>query len=88
MNWLSQRKELKKKKTNKTIISGSLVKDYSIAYRITDKSSFKLTNKLLEELLKESKIAKKLPLLVLGIRKNDKEMFMIEGIVKVKKYER
>jgi len=76
---------VKKIKTNKAIKNGSRIKDYSILYKITDKLSFKLTNKLLEKLLKESKIAKKLPLLVLGIKRNEKEMFMIEGKLTIKK---
>jgi len=80
-------------KVSKTIASGSLwfnkgdlhYKDYVIECKYTDKKSFRITANLLEKLWEESLTINKEPLLVIGIKRNDKEMFVLNCLVKIER---
>jgi hypothetical protein len=76
-------------KVQKTIASGGLWFNkadlrsgaYSIECKFTDKSSYRVSLEVLEKLWNESLTAGKLPLLEIGIRRNDNQIFKIQGLV-------
>ncbi len=77
----------------KTINSGAIVwdkgdlktDDYLIECKYTDKKSFRITAKILEKLWDESFSSNKLPRLIVGISRNDKELFIINCNVEIKR---
>jgi len=77
----------------KTINSGAIVwdkgdlktDDYLIECKYTDKKSFRITAKILEKLWDEAFSSNKLPRLIVGISRNDKELFIINCNVEIKR---
>jgi Holliday junction resolvase len=57
----------------------SKVEDCCIECKFTDKKGFKVTLEMLEKLWNQSLVAKKKPLLVVGVRRNDNEVFVLTG---------
>ena len=51
----------------------------------SDKSSIKITNNMLEKLISMAKETKKTPYLILGIKRNEKESFLLKGILTIEK---
>jgi hypothetical protein len=60
-------------------------KDKIIEYIYTDKKGFKITLDFLEKLLDKSKSLNKEPLLVLSIKKNDKEIITLKCMVQIER---
>ena len=52
--------------------------DYVIECKYTDKKGIKVTLDILEKLCEKSKNLKKLPLLILGIKRNETENFLLK----------
>jgi Holliday junction resolvase len=63
--------KLKSKETLKT-------EDYVIECKYTDKSGIKITLAMLEKLCKKAKSLNKIPRLVLGIKKNETQNFLLK----------
>lgn len=59
--------------------------DYCIEIKHTDKKSFRVTLKILEKIWEEALDANKLPKLVIGIPRNEKELFILTCNVEVRK---
>ncbi len=80
-------------KAQKTINSGGLwhqatdlqMSDFCIECKFTDKKSFSITTNILEKLWNQALDASKEPLLEIGIRRNDKEIFKIQALVTIEK---
>ena len=80
-------------KVSKTIASGSLwfnkgdlhYKDYMIECKYTDKKSYRITLNLLEKLWQQALTINKEPLLVIGIKRNDEEMFVLTCSLKLER---
>lgn len=49
------------------------------AFKLSDKQSIKICLECLEKLWKQSKDAEQVPQLVIGVRRNDNELFVITG---------
>jgi len=58
---------------------------YSIEYIYKDSEGFRLTNKLLERVLKSAKNVHKKPKLIIDIPRNIKERILLEIFISVKK---
>lgn len=73
------------KKVVKTIRSGALwfapsdinYQDYIIECKFTEKKSFRITLNMIEKLWNQSLSLNKEPLLVIGIKRNERETFII-----------
>jgi Holliday junction resolvase len=61
------------------------MEDFVIECKFTDKKSFRITLKTLEKLWNQALDANKEPILEIGIRRNDNEIFKIQGMVTVEK---
>lgn len=61
------------------------INKYNIEYIDTGKEGFRITNKLLERIIKESKRIKKDTKLVIVIKRNDKENFILNIDLELKK---
>ena len=80
-------------KVQKCINSGALhfdkgdlkTENFVIECKYTDKKGFRISDKILEKLWNDSLESNKLPKLVIGISRNDKEMFIISCNVEVHK---
>jgi len=80
-------------KVQKCINSGQLwfqksdlsMDDFAIECKFTDKKGFKITLTILEKLWNEALNASKEPLLEIGIRRNDKEIFKLQAILSLEK---
>ena len=59
--------------------------EYIIEAKYTDKKSYRISDKVLEKLWNDALEANKLPKLIIGISKNDKEMFIINCNIEVHK---
>ena len=57
--------------------------NYCTVFQLSDTSNCKVGLATLEKLWNESMKANKKPLIVLGVRRNDNELFMITGEVKL-----
>lgn len=76
-------------KCKKTIGSGQFwfskgdlqYKDYVIECKFTDKKGFRITLNILEKLWKEALEAQKEPILEIGIRRNENEIFKLQCLV-------
>jgi len=87
------KQEKKGNKFEKTIASGALwwnkgdirYGDYCIECKFTEKKGFRVSKQILEKLWNDSLDASKEPLLIIGIDRNDNEMFVVEGRVTVRK---
>ncbi len=64
----------RKKCVKKTIIQFD---DFCTHFAMTDKESYKICLPMLEKLYNEALNANKRPLLVLGVRRNDREVFTL-----------
>jgi len=62
--------------------------DRCTEYSLTDKKRLTVCLPTLEKLWNEALNANKQPFIVLGIRRNDEEVFTIEGILSVEKQRR
>ena len=62
--------------------------EFCTFFRMTDKDSFKICVTMLENLYKQATSADKKPLLVLGIRRNDTEVFTLTGELTIEKQRR
>jgi len=60
-------------------------KDYCIEVKYTDKKSFSITAGILEKIWNEALAANKEPMIMIGIPKDDNNLFMIEGRIIVKR---
>lgn len=56
-----------------------------IENKITDKNNLKITAKALETLWRKAKKINKKPCLILGIRKNENEIFVLQCFLDIKK---
>ena|SRR3990167_2129262 len=80
-------------KVRKTIMSGGLPTDpLDLAYdgkaievKITDQKSYRITLKLLEKMWEQSLNAQKIPYLIIGIPRNDRELFMLHVNISIKR---
>jgi hypothetical protein len=72
---------MSKLKSNKKLKT----EDYVIDCKYSDKKGFKITLELLESLIEKSNSLKKLPLLVLGLKRNENENFLLECTIKIEK---
>ena len=78
-------------KVVKTINSGSMwfdktdlkTSDYCIEVKFTEKKGYRITLQSLEKLWEQSLNANKLPKLIVGIRRNDKEIFILNCNIEV-----
>lgn len=59
--------------------------DICIVNKITDENNLKLTLKALETLWRKAKKISKKPCLILGIRRNDSEIFLLQCFLNIKK---
>lgn len=59
-----------------------------IECKFTDKKSYRIPLKVLEKLWEEALDSNKLPRLVIGIRRNNEEVFIINGDVSVERIRR
>jgi len=74
------------KKVSQNINSGSMwfqkgdisFQDYCIECKTTNKKGFKITQQIIEKLWNESLDASKEPLLIIGIPRNETQIFMLE----------
>lgn len=92
-----QNKGLKfENKVQKTIRSGGLwfqkqdlhMEDFCIEVKFTDKKSFRISNKILEKLWNEALEINKEPLLTIGIRRNEDEIFYLDCCLSIKKFKK
>ena len=75
----------------KTINSGGLwfdkgdikYKDFLIECKFTEKKGFRITLTLLEKIWREALDVSKDPLIVIGIRRNEKEIFTLTGKLEI-----
>lgn len=58
---------------------------YSIEYIYKDSEGFRLNNKSIEKLLRESKKVNKQPKLIIDIPRNEKERIVLEIFISIKK---
>lgn len=73
------------KNVQKSINSGSLwfspldldYKDYCVEVKYTDLKGFRITKKLLEKIWGQALDMQKLPLLVIGIKRNEEQIFSL-----------
>jgi hypothetical protein len=80
-------------KVQKCINSGQLwfqksdlsMDNFVIECKFTDKKGFKITTSILEKLWNEALNASKEPILEIGIRRNDKEIFKLQAILSLEK---
>jgi len=72
---------MSKVKSNKKLKT----EDYVIDCKYSDKKGIKITLELLESLVEKSNNLKKLPLLILGLKRNDTENFLLECNIKIEK---
>ena len=63
-------------------------KNYCTEFKMTDKKSFKLCLCVLEKLWQQAIDAKQDPQIVLGMRRNDDEIFTITGKLEIEKQKR
>ena len=76
----------------KTIASGVLwfnkgdlhYKNYMVECKFTDKQSFRITKSLLEKIWEQALAMNKEPLLIIGIKRNDKETFILNCSITIK----
>lgn len=81
------------KKVQKAINSGALwfskgdlsTDNYVIECKYTDKLSYRITQKTLEKLWNDAFDSGKLPYFVIGISRNDKEMFILSCNLEIKR---
>lgn len=62
--------------------------DFCTVFFMSDKQEYRISQTKLEKLWNEAKNANKRPLIVVGIRRNDKEVFMITGELKLENQRR
>jgi hypothetical protein len=74
--------KMRKKKCTATKIK---FEDFCSHFNMTDKDSFKICRVMLENVWNQSLNANKRPLIVIGIRRNDNEVFTITGELTVEK---
>lgn len=80
-------------KVQTTINSGGLwfnkgdlqMENFCIEAKFTDNKSFSITVNILEKLWNQALDANKEPLLEIGIRRNEKEIFKIQALVTIEK---
>lgn len=96
---MSRRKTNQKKgsdfenKVAKTLGSGNLwfqkgdlnYEDYCIECKVTDKKGFRISDSILEKLWNQALNSNKEPLIIIGIPRNDDELFIIEGRVNLER---
>jgi len=58
---------------------------YTIKYIYKDSEGFRLNNKDIEKLLKDSKIVNKQPKLIIDLPRNEQERFVLEIFIKIKR---
>ena len=88
-----KKKKKKQNKVKKTIRSGAFVfapssidyKDYIVDVKFTDKKKYSITLNMLEKLLEESIRMNKKSLLKIGIKRNDKEIFVLECKIRLER---
>ena len=81
------------RKIEKCINSGALSFDkgdlktsvFIIEAKFTDKKGFRISDKILEKLWSDALESNKLPKLIIGISRNDKEMFIISCNIEIHK---
>ena len=61
---------------------------YCVECKMTDKKSFPITLTILEKLWSQSLNANKEPLVVIGIRRNDDDVFILTGSIRIEKQRR
>ena len=59
--------------------------DYSIEFKYTDKKGFRISLKLLEKIWNQALDVNKEPLLQIGIRRNEDEIFIINCEIELKR---
>jgi hypothetical protein len=80
-------------KVQKTIASGRFwsskgdlrCEDYCIECKYTDKKGFRLTTAILEKLWSQALDSSKEPMISIGIKRNDNEIFIVEGLLRVER---
>lgn len=82
----------RQKKLSKTALVNSVFEfkpsatdyaDYCIVTKYSDKKGYKISKDLLEDLIKNSKNSKKKPLLIVSIRRSDKEMYVLKCTLEI-----
>lgn len=81
------------KKVQRTIGSGGLwfqpldiqYEDYIIECKTTDKKGYRISTDLLEKIWGQALSMNKLPKLIIGIKRNDKQMFIINCDINIEK---
>lgn len=84
------------KKVRKSIMSGGLSTDpcdlsvdkYAIECKYTDKKSYSITLGVLDKAWSQALSMNKIPRLVIGIKRNDKEMFILNCDLSLEKKDR
>ena len=72
----------------KKCVKATKFENHCTEFRLSEKSSFNIGLVMLEKLWEESTKANKDPLLVLGIRRNDNELFIVTGKLTIEKQKR
>ena len=71
--------------TSKKCVKSKDFNQHCTEFKMTDKSSIKITLSMLEKLHKQAEQAEKIPLLVFGVRRNDTDVFIITGELSIEK---
>jgi len=84
------------KTVQRTIGSGNLwfaqgdlrFENYCVEAKMTDQKSYSLTLGVLEKLWNQSLNANKEPLIVIGVRRNEDDVFILTGSIRIEKQRR